>query len=335
MPRLKIVAPVIAAAALLCVGVAVYDMPHDKSEPPIIGVVRATEISIAPEVGGQLASLAVAKGARVQAGQVLAELSAVELAAQLDQARAALAAARASRDNVYAGVRQEQVASLKNEIDKSNARLEYAHVQLSRTSTLASKNFESPQALDQAQHDADSARMALTQAQASYDAAAAGPTREERAIADAQVQAAVAAVAELERRLDKMVMHAPMDGVVSVVVAEVGENIRPGQPVLTILATGQDWLSFNVREDHLGVLTVGTTVTIGAAGMPGTFKARVTEMRRLGAFATWQAAKVVGDYDRSTFRLRVDPSAQHPNLEPGMTVWIDRWDAAEMSVPVR
>jgi len=34
---------------------------------------------------------------------------------------------------------------------------------------------------------------------------------------------------------------------VSVIVAEVGENIRAGQPVLAIEGTGKQWLSFNVR----------------------------------------------------------------------------------------
>jgi multidrug efflux pump subunit AcrA (membrane-fusion protein) len=45
------------------------------------GVVRTTEIRIAPEVGGQLAAIKVEPGARVRAGDVVAELSAVELTA--------------------------------------------------------------------------------------------------------------------------------------------------------------------------------------------------------------------------------------------------------------
>ena len=61
----------------------------------------------------------------MHAGDVLAKLSAVELTAQADQARAALASATANRNNVYAGVRREQVDSLKAEIAKANARLEY------------------------------------------------------------------------------------------------------------------------------------------------------------------------------------------------------------------
>ena len=62
---------------------------------------------------------------------------------------------------------------------------------------------------------------------------------EERAIADAQVQAAAAAVTVLERRLDKMVLRAPADGVVSVIAAEIGENVRPGQPILMVEAAAK------------------------------------------------------------------------------------------------
>src|SRR5262249_43806866 len=62
----------------------------------------------------------------------------------------------------------------------------------------------------------------------------AARTKEERAIADTQVAAAAAALAVLERRLEKTILRAPADGVVSVIVAEVGENIRAGQPVLAI-----------------------------------------------------------------------------------------------------
>ena len=61
---------------------------------------RATEVRVAPEVGGQLAAIKVQKGARVRAGVVVAELSALELTASVAQARAALAAAQANRDNV-------------------------------------------------------------------------------------------------------------------------------------------------------------------------------------------------------------------------------------------
>jgi len=163
----------------------------------------------------------------------------------------------------------------------------------------------------------------VAEAQANYDAAVAGPTREERAIADTQVEAAAAAVAVLERRLEKMTLRAPADGVVSVIVAEVGENVRAGQPILMVEAAGRQWLSFNVREDHLGGLTMGETVSVMRNGADGAIKSVITELRPLGVFATWQAERVIGDHDRNTLRLRLDPEREPAGLDPGMTVWIE------------
>jgi HlyD family secretion protein len=316
-------AAIVAIVLVLVAGALIYFGRRSEQATAIVGIVRATEVRVEPEVTGQLVSIAVEKGAHVHAGDVLARLSAVELTAQVDQARAALASATANRNNVYAGVRREQVDSLKAAIAKASARLDYVQAQLTRTSTLARQSFESQQALDQAENDAASARADVAEAQANYDAAVAGPTREERAIADAQVRAAAAAVTVLERRLDKMVLHAPADGVVSVIAAEVGENVRPGQPILMVEAAGQQWLSFNVREDHLNRLSMGETASVMRNGTVGAIKTVITELRPLGTFATWQAERVIGDHDRNTLRLRLDPQGEPAGLEPGMTVWIE------------
>ena len=315
-------AAIVAIAFVLVAGVLIYSMRQSGSPAPIVGVVRATEVRVEPEVNGQLVSIAVEKGVHVHAGDVLARLSAVELTAQADQARAALASATANRNNVYAGVRREQVNSLKAAIAKASARLDYVQAQLTRTSTLARQSFESQQSLDQAENDAASARADVAAAQANYDAAVAGPTREERAIADAQVQAAAAAVSVLERRLEKTILRAPADGVVSVIAAEVGENVRAGQPILMVEAAGKQWLSFNVREDHLNGLAMGETAGVTRNGDNGAIKSVITELRPLGVFATWQAERVIGDHDRNTLRLRLDPQGEPAGLEPGMTVWI-------------
>lgn len=322
MPNLRPAAFVAIPLALVAAGALLYVMRHSAPPAAIVGVVRATEVRVEPEVNGQLASISVEKGARVHAGDVLARLSAVELTAQADQARAALAATIANRNNVYAGVRREQVESLKAAISKAKARLDYVQAQLTRTSTLARQSFESQQSLDQAENDVATARADVAEAQANYDAAVAGPTREERAIADAQVQAAAAAVTVLERRLDKMVLRAPADGTVSVIAAEVGENVRAGQPILMVEAAGRQWLSFNVREDHLDRLAMGDTVNVMQNGADGATNAVITELRPLGIFATWQAERVIGDHDRNTLRLRLDPEAEPAGLAPGMTVWI-------------
>jgi HlyD family secretion protein len=309
---------VVAAAA------GAYWLSRPEPTPQIVGVVRATEVRIAPEVSGLLTAIKVRKGDHVRGGEIVAELSAIEVTASVGQARAALDSATADRNNVYSGVRAEQVASLKSEIAKAKARLDYAEQQLSRTDTLARSDNASQQSLDQAQNDAASARADVAEAKANYDAAVAGPTKEERAIADSQVKAATSALAVLQRRLDKTILRAPADGIVSVVVAEIGENIHPGQPVLVIEETGKQWLSFNAREDALQGLTVGSKVDVAWAGASKPAPAIVTELTPLGSYATWQAERAIGDHDRSTLRLRLDPQGEGAGLEPGMTVWLNR-----------
>jgi len=315
---------VVLGAVLVAAGVATYLLLPPQVPARIVGVVRTTEIRIAPEVAGQLASIKVHKGDRVRAGDVVAELSAEELIAAVTQARAALDAAKASRDNVYSGVRAEQIAVLAAAIAKAKSRLAYNQMQLTRTSTLARSYFASGQNLDQATNDVATARADIAEAEANHAAAVAGPTREEKGIADAQVRAAAAALAVLERHLGKTVLRAPADGVVSVIIAETGENIHAGEPVLAIAAAGQQWLSFNAREDLLRGLTVGSTVPVARAGASGTTQAVVTELRPLGSFATWQAERAVGDHDRNTLRLRLDLPQDANLFEPGMTVWFNR-----------
>ena len=308
---------------LIALGAGGYALWHSKETATLVGVVRTTEIRVAPEVGGQLVTINVQKGDHIKAGDVVAQLSAIELSAAVVQARAALDAASAQRDNVYAGVRAEEVASLASAIDKAKSRLDYAQSELARKTQLVPVDAASQQDLDQAQNDFATARADVAEAQANHAAAVAGPTREERAIADAQVKAAARAVEVLERRLDKTTLRAPSDGIVSVIVAEVGENVTAGQPVLTIATTGKQWLSFNAREDMLHGLTVGDKVeVVRAGGEPR--PAIVTELIPLGEFATWQAERAVGDYDRNTLRLRLDLEGDPSGLEPGMTVWLNR-----------
>ena len=315
---------VAVALVLAAAGAGGYLLWRSDVAAPIVGVVRVTEIRVAPEVGGQLTTIKVHKGDQVRAGDVVAELSALELAAAVAQARAALDAAAANRDHVYAGVRAEEIASMAAAIAKAKAKFDYAQAQLTRTTTLAQSNTASQQDLDQAVNDVASAQADIAEAEADHDAAVAGPTREERAIADAQVKAAASALAVLERRLDKTILRAPADGVVTVVVAEVGENIPAGQPVLAIEETGKRWLSFNAREDLLRGLTVGAKADITRAGARETTSTVVTELTPLGSFATWQAERAIGDHDRSTLRLRLDPQGAQTGLEPGMTVWLNR-----------
>ena len=82
----------------------------EQAKPPIPGMVRQTEIRIAPETTGRLATIAVIPGQHVHKGDLLAVLDNPELTAAVGEAKAAAASAKAERDRVYSGVRAEEVA---------------------------------------------------------------------------------------------------------------------------------------------------------------------------------------------------------------------------------
>jgi multidrug resistance efflux pump len=293
----------------------------EAPRPP--GLVHSTEIKIAPEISGRLARFAVQRGEDVHQGDTLVELSNPELSASLVLATAQFDEAKAARDRVYAGIRQEQVAMLAREIEVARGNVTYAEQEYSRVSILAKDGFASHQQLDEVTAALDTARAKLAEAEKIYEAAHTGPIKEALAVADTQVEAAAAAVSVIAARVAKLRISAPTDGVIAQIVAEPGEAVIPDQPVMTLEAAGQRWVSFNLREDQFGDLGLGSPVKLMPASGGDAIDARVTEMVPRGEFATWRAARVVGDHDLNTFLVRVDPTGDEASgLQPGMTTWL-------------
>jgi HlyD family secretion protein len=186
----------------------------------------------------------------------------------------------------------------------------------------------SKQKLDEADNTLKKAKANLAQLQASVKQSKAGPTIEERAIADAKVFLASATTADFEAQLAKVQITSPIDGIVGLLVATPGEVISPGQTILTLYAPHERWFSFTIREDRLGSIAIGAPVNlVTAAGqrIPG----RVTELLPLGEFAVWRAARAVSDHDLNSFLVRIDPTGASEGIAPGMTVWVDTTASAQ------
>ncbi len=293
-----------------------------KPRPSLIGVVHETEIRIAPEISARLASIGVKPGQETRQGEVIAALSSPEVAASLEEAKANAESARANLANVQAGVRQEERDTATQNVAIAASNVTLAKEQFARVSVLAAKNYASRQQYDEDAAALSTAEANLVLANAALDQTKAGPTREEIAIAQRQVALAVATVADLEAQLAKTTLTSPVDGVTRLLIAERGEAISPGQPVLTLAVEGARWFTFTIREDRLEGLTMGSKIALRTAA-GDRFEAKVTEFRPLGEFAVWRAARAVGDHDINSFLLRADPIGPTPKLEPGMTVWID------------
>jgi HlyD family secretion protein len=320
--RLGIVVPLAIVAIAGAAAVAIHLHNETRDAPPrLLGVARETEIRISPERNGRLASIEVRAGQRVQKGDVLALLSSPELTAAVAESKAAGLQAKADRNNVFAGVRKEEVEQAGQNVRVAEANVTLARQQYTRAATLAEKDVVSKQKLDEATNSLRKAEAILAQLQAAYSQSQAGPTKEERANAEAKLALAVAKTADLEATLAKTRIVAPVDGVVGLIVATQGEVISPGQAILTLDVPQQRWFSFTVREDGLKGIGVGSDASVmTAAGK--TMTGRVSELRPLGEFATWRAARAVGDHDLNSFFLRVDPTAPSGEIEPGMSVWL-------------
>jgi multidrug resistance efflux pump len=276
----------------------------------------------------------VAKGQEVHKGDILAVLSSPELTASVQEARANAATARADRANVDAGIRKEEVDIAAQNVTIAESNLVLAKQQHTRAATLAAKDFESKQQLDERTAELAKAEANLGLVQATYAQSKAGPTKEERTIAETKVASADSTIADLEAELDKTTLVAPVDGRVNLLVAEPGEAISPGQPVMTLEVAHERWFTFTIREDLLAGIAVGAPINLLSA-KGERIEASVTELRPLGEFAVWRAARAVGDHDINSFLVRADPKTAPQGLEPGMTVWLDRRDDSVPRADVR
>jgi HlyD family secretion protein len=319
--RPKVVA--LAALVVICLaGAVIYRRQQaPPKQPAILGMARQTEIRIAPETSGRLTSAPVRPGQHVRKGELLAIVGNPDLEAALGEAQAAAASAAADRARVFSGVRAEEVAIDAQAVRTADANFRLAKENDVRTVTLVAKKFASLQQRDESAATLAKAQAELDAKRAEHAAASAGPTAEERALAQAKVVLAEATVAKLQAKLGETRLTAPTDGTVGIRVAEPGEIIAPGKPVMTLSVDGERYFAFTLREDMLHGLKVGGVTTVATAD-GRRIEARVTELRPLGEFAVWRAARAVGDHDLNSFRLRLDPTGESTGLEPGMSVWL-------------
>ena len=90
---------------------------------------------------------------------------------------------------------------------------------------------------------------------------------------------------------------------------------------MTVANMDDMWVTFNVREDLLKGLTVGTEFTAIIPAMDSKeVKLKVYFMKDLGTYAAWKATKTTGQFDLKTFEVRARPIGKIENLRPGMSV---------------
>lgn len=287
------------------------------------GEADATRFDIAARVDGRVGERPVERGQNVEAGQVLVRIDNPQILSKLKQAEAERAVAIAELARIDAGTRQEVVSQRKAAIAAAEANLVLAQQTYDRTNELTTKGVASTQTLNEATASLDVARRELEQAKLGYDESVAGYTKEERGIAQANVDKATAAVATLNTQVDEMTVKAPAVSQVYQIGAELGEFVSPGVPLLSLVDLSDVWLSFDLREDLVKGLKVGDEleVRIPALGdrlVPVEIKTIATR----GEYSGWRATRATGDFDLRTFEVRAYPSEKIAELRPGMSAYL-------------
>ncbi|MGH0223187.1 efflux RND transporter periplasmic adaptor subunit [Sinorhizobium meliloti] len=212
------------------------DMAHEVFVNGVIAAVN--EVSVGTTLSDQAISGVYAEiGDQVTAGQVLARLDTRTLTARVEQARAVLLKARAA-------------------LADATAANDEAQTNLRRVESLAGASVVSRQ-------EADARRATALRAAAAVQTA------------EADIAAARAQLAEAEIDLDRTVIKAPVDGVVSARSARIGALANGSTPLFQIIANNNLELLAEIPERDLPGLAVGQAVSLQVNGFAASIEGRI------------------------------------------------------------
>ena len=284
------------------------------------GQVEVSEYRVSSKVPGRILELRVKEGDYVKVGDTLAIIDAPEVRAKMEQARGAEDAASAIEQKARNGAREEQIRGAFQVLQQAKAGLEIAEKSYNRVQRLFDEGVLSAQKRDEAYAQYKAMEAQCKAAQSQYDMAVNGARREDKLAAQAQVSRARGAVNEVHSYINETVQIAQMEGEVSAVYPKVGELVGTGSPIMTISMMNDLWGTFNVREDQLGGMNVGTEFTAFVPAFNKSIKMKVYYMKDQGSYAVWKATKANGQYDLKTFEVKARPVEKLDGLRPGMSL---------------
>jgi len=284
------------------------------------GQMEARRVLVAGKIPGRLERLFVHEGDMVVKDSLVAIISSRELEAKKIQAEGALGAAKAQSNKANTGARAEEITALKAMKERAQDAADLAKTTFDRVQKLYNDGVIPLQKRDEAETQMKTAVAAATAAKAQYEQAVAGARVEDKAAANALVIQARGANAEVDAYLDETKIRAPISGEVSLKLAEEGEIVGAGMPVIAITDLNDSWAVFHIREDFLKHISKGKTFTVQIPALDKTIEMVVTYIASVGDYATWRSSKDSGGYDLKSFEIRMRPKTTVENLRPGMSV---------------
>lgn len=307
---------------ILVLLIALFGFVFWEPAPEYIqGEAEATEVRISGKVPGRIEKFMFNEGEQVRQGDTVALLDSPEVMAKYSQAEAAEAAAQALNQKADKGSRSEQIVMAYQTWQKAKAAAEVAEKTYGRVQKLYENEVVPAQKKDETEANYKAMLATEQAAKAQYEMAKNGAQQEDKLAAEAQLNRAKGAVAEVEAYIKETYLISPITGEVSERYPKVGELVGTGSPVMDVLDLSDMWVSFNVREDELKDFKMGETFE---AVIPALDQKRVelkvTYLKDMGSYAAWRATKTTGQYDMKTFRVKAKPVENIEGLRPGMSV---------------
>lgn len=312
---------IVAVGAVVALGLWLAWRPAPGQ---VQGIVDAREYRLASKVTGRLAAVHVAEGQAVTVGQLLASIDSPEVAAKEAQVQAAVEAAQSQADKAEAGARRTDIVAAEAGWKRAAAAAELARVTFERVDRLAREDVVAGQKRDEARANMIAASEAARAARAQYDAALAGARTEDRRAARAQAAQARGAEAEVAAARTETRIIAPAAGEVGRRLAQPGEIVGAGFPVLLLTEVQAPWVTVTLREDQMDGVRMGREFHGSVPALADrTARFRVSFMAPAGDYATWRATRQSSGFDVKGFEVRLSPVQPVPGLRPGMSVLFD------------
>lgn len=311
----------VACSTIVVAAVALIGALSLKQQPETIqGQVEVSEYRVSSKVPGRILELRVKEGDYVNVGDTLAILDAPEVRAKMTQAESAENAASAMDEMANNGARKEQVRAAFAVLQQAKAGLDIAQKSYNRVQRLFDEGVMTAQKRDEAFASYKAMEAQVKAAQSQYDMAVNGARIEEKKAAAAQVNRAKGAVAEVNSYIHETMQIAQMAGEVSDVYPKVGELVGTGSPIMTVSLMNDIWGTFNVREDQLDGMKIGSVITAFVPAYNRDIRMKVYYIKDQGSYAVWKATKSNGQYDLKTFEVKARPIDKIDGLRPGMSL---------------
>ena len=318
----NILLAVIGFAAVVVIVAIIGFFTLGRTPEIIQGEVEVSEYRVSSKLPGRIVDLRVKEGDYVHVGDTLAILEVPEVSAQERAAQATKDAASAISDMTDNGARKEQIQGAYELWQQAEAALTISEKSYRRVQHLFDEGVMSAQKRDEAFAAYKATEAQVRAAKSQYDLARNGAREEEKRAATKQAQAAKGAVDVVKSLLKETVQVSQVEGEVGDVYPKVGELVGIGSPIMSISIMKDMWGTFNVREDQLKGMKVGSIFTAFSPAFNKNIKMKVYYIKDEGAYAVWKATKANGQYDLKTFEVKARPLQKFDGLRPGMSLII-------------